>query len=133
MDDLIISFEKPYIPQRRRSCPYCGEPYLEPGIIPPIFGKAGEARHIEYAWKEARNALKRANEIVIIGYSLPEADLEAFSLIREITTVDPKPKVTIVCGPDGAPTSYNKVLSEYSDSKQYFEDFAIAQLSKRAN
>ena len=122
--DHVTAFETAYVPIRRRGCPWCGERYLESGIIPPILGKAGESRHMTPIWLSARKALKRAREIIVIGYSLPQSDAEALSLFREIEAPWKRPRITVVCGPKGAPASYRQVLERFVDTGQYFEDFA---------
>lgn len=125
-DDLVVAYESPYIPTRRRSCPYCNERYLVSGIVPPIQGKAGETRHLTEVWKKARHALKRTRELVAIGYSLPSSDLEAQSLMREVVALAKRPRITVVSGPSGAPASYSKLLPKYIDAKCYFEDYLDA-------
>jgi len=122
--DQVTSFEKPYVPTRRRACPWCGDKYLETGIIPPILGKAGESRHMEPVWLQARKALRRSREIFVIGYSLPPGDVEAMSLFREVEGLTKRPRVTLVCGSRGAPESYEQVFSHFVDRKQRFESFA---------
>jgi hypothetical protein len=109
--DQVTSYEKPYIPARRRTCPWCGDKLLESGIIPPILGKAEESRHMEPVWLRARKALRRAREIIVIGYSLPQSDVEAASLFREVEGLMKRPRITVVCGSHGAPSSYGEVFS----------------------
>lgn len=124
--DLVVSFEKPYPAVRRKTCPWCGDRFLESGIIPPILGKAGESRHMEPVWLSARKALRRARQVVVIGYSLPVADVEAVSLLREVEGSIKRPRITVVCGPRGAPPAYQNVFRKFEDRKQYFEDFVEA-------
>lgn len=123
-EDQVTAFEGAYVPLRRRSCPWCDERYLDSGIIPPILGKAGESRHMEPIWRLARKAVKRSREAIIIGYSLPQSDIEAISLFREIASPPSRPRITVVCGSRGAPPSYGKVLGKFTDAKQSFETFA---------
>jgi len=127
--DRVTSFEKPYIPIRRKSCPWCGEEFLEPGVIPPILGKAGESRHMEPLWRLARRCLERARELIIIGYSLPATDVEAISLLREIDAPGKRSRIKVVCGPRGAPAAYKTVLPRFTDTRQYFEDYVIDLLA----
>ncbi len=46
-------------------------------IVPPSFAKAPYFQHetIRYIWNEAGEALRNANRIFVIGYSMPESDL----------------------------------------------------------
>jgi NAD-dependent SIR2 family protein deacetylase len=122
-DDHIIAFEQPYVPNRRKRCPLCNERYLSSGIIPPIIGKAGEVHYMEEVWRSARIKLQRAREIHIIGYSLPTTDLEARSLLKEIERIDKRPRINIICGPEGAPGSYQNVITQFKDEKKYFEKY----------
>jgi NAD-dependent SIR2 family protein deacetylase len=123
-NDQVTSFETPYVPIRRKSCPRCGERFLESGIVPPILEKAGESRYREPIWVSARKALRRAREVISIGYSLPESDHEALSLFREIESPFKRPRITVVCGTGGAPIAYSKVFARFTDAKMYFEEFA---------
>lgn len=127
--DRVTSFEKPYVPIRRKSCPWCGEKFLEPGLIPPILGKAGESRHMEPIWRLARKSLDRARELIVIGYSLPASDVEAISLFREIDSPGKRPRIKVVCGPGGAPPTYKTVFRHFTDTRQYFEDYVLELLT----
>jgi len=122
--DQVTSFETTYVPIRRKSCPWCKERFLESGIVPPILEKAGESRYREPIWVSARKALRRAREVIVIGYSLPESDHEALSLFREIESPFKRPRITVVCGKRGAPTAYSKVFARFTDVQMYFEEFA---------
>jgi len=127
--DKVTAFERPYVPIRRKSCPWCGGKFLEAAIVPPILGKAGESRHIGPIWGLARRSLDRAREVVVVGYSLPSSDVEAVSLLREVEALPGKrPRITIVCGPRGAPPGYKSVFSGFKDTREYFEDFALGLL-----
>ncbi len=128
-NDFVTAFESPYNPPPRKRRPWCGARLLEPGIIPPISGKAGELRHMDALWRAAREALSRAREIIIVGYSLPATDHEAVSLMKEIEWPGKRPRIRIVCGPHGAPDSYSHVLSRYEEVKMYFEDYLADQVS----
>ncbi len=120
--DLVTAFDSAYVPNRRKRCPVCWRKYLQSGIIPPILGKAGEARHEEPIWKEARKALRRAREIIVIGYSLPASDVEAISLLREVRFLGRRPRIRIACGPRGAPSTYDEVFSRFNDTKMLAEE-----------
>ena len=125
-DDMVVAFEKSFIPRRKRTCPRCKINPMESGIIPPILEKSGESRHTGLVWAAARQALRRAREIVVIGYSLPPTDHEALSLLQEIALPPSRPRVTLVCGPKGAPETYSQLLSRPVDTKLYFEAYAAS-------
>lgn len=122
--DHVAAFENPYIPTRQKSCPWCGDKFLEPGVIPPIVGKAGESRHMEPVWRRARKVLRRAREVIVIGYSLPAGDVEALSLFREIERPIKRERITVVCGSGGAPQTYSQLFKRFTDTRQGFEAFA---------
>jgi len=50
---------------------------LVPVIIPPVLDKTGFFKHstIKSMWNEAKNLLKNAKKVNIIGYSIPQTDL----------------------------------------------------------
>ena len=79
-------------------------------------------------WLAARQALRRAREIVVIGYSLPQSDSEALSLLEEIAPPPSRPRITLVCGPKGAPETYSHVRSRALDTQAYFEEYVDSVL-----
>ncbi len=128
-DDLVVAFEKAYVPRRRKTCPRCKDKPIESGIVPPILEKSGESRHIGLVWLAARQALRRAREIIVIGYSLPQTDADALSLLDEIAAPPRRPRITLVCGPKGAPETYSRIIPRSLDTKLYLEDYVASILS----
>jgi len=57
-------------------------PELEPFFITPTYLKEFDNPHIQMIWHNAHMALAEADEIVFIGYSLPEADYHVRTLLR---------------------------------------------------
>ena len=55
---------------------------LEPFIITPTFSKVFDLPHIQTTWHNAFVELREADEVVFIGYSLPEADYHFSTLLR---------------------------------------------------
>jgi hypothetical protein len=55
---------------------------LEPYIITPTFAKVFDLPHIQTTWHNAFIELREADEVVFIGYSLPEADYHFRALLR---------------------------------------------------
>lgn len=54
----------------------CGEPLEEdPFIVPPTWNKTAYHTEIGQVWKRAASALKDAEHIFVLGYSLPSTDL----------------------------------------------------------
>ena len=53
-------------------------------IVPPIYEKASRyQKALQPAWDAARAALESADELVIFGYSFPDADFSARSMLRQ--------------------------------------------------
>lgn len=69
---------------------------LVPVIIPPVLDKTGFFKHstVKSMWNEARNLLKEAKKVYIIGYSIPQTDLTVKFMLQSYTTKDCE--VTIV-------------------------------------
>ena len=57
---------------------------LKPIIIPPIVDKSSfmSINSLKLIWESARTALRDANKIFILGYSLPESDLTVKLLLK---------------------------------------------------
>lgn len=121
--NLIVAYDNAYVPWRRRSCPKCKERFLESGIIPPVFGKAGETRIALDAWRQARKQIRYAHHVLVVGYSLPASDREAFSLLQGSKQSKNRVKVDIVCGKRGGSPDYATAFSAFSDMECTFEDY----------
>lgn len=63
-------------------CRYCGTP-TEPLMIPPTLLKNYRHPVIKAVWKEARRVLRQADEVIVVGYSLPVTDFKAKWLFME--------------------------------------------------
>ncbi len=59
--------------------------WLQPIIVPPTTLKSNFHKNavIDRMWVKAGEALKTADQVVIIGYSLPAGDLSVISMLRE--------------------------------------------------
>lgn len=73
------------LPLRLRSDPY--QPVADGVIAPPLTNKPVEAEPFVSIWREARRAIGRMRRLVIIGYSMPEAD----GLVRALFATDLSP------------------------------------------
>jgi len=61
--------------KKGRQCRTCGYPLEKtPFIVPPTWNKTSFHGRIEKVWEKAANTLKDAEDIVVIGYSLPPTD-----------------------------------------------------------
>lgn len=106
--------------------------YLKPIIIPPISGKRGIMhREVAKLWHKATDALRRADRLVISGYSCPPLDLEARILLSEsmrtnktkrVYVVDPNPAAAVkfleLCGVDHI-TIYTGIRQWVDDAHHY--------------
>ncbi len=83
-------------------CPVCGE-RLKPLIMPPSIKKSYSLGHFFRRQASiASEVLKRAENIVVIGYSFPQFDFEAIAMFRTIRNEykEPKPsRVRLTYGP----------------------------------
>jgi hypothetical protein len=122
-DDVVAIWETSYVPGRRRSCPFCQDRYLEPGIIPPIVGKAGELRYMEPLWRDARAVLRSADRLEMVGYSLPPADAEAASLLREASHLRTGGAITAICGDQGVSPQLRDLFPGLVDTRTRFEEY----------
>ena len=69
-------------------------PLLEPFIISPTFVKQFDNAHIQMIWHNAYMDLCRADKVVFIGYSLPEADYHLRTLLKR--AIRPGTKIDVV-------------------------------------
>ncbi len=53
---------------------HCDKKVAEPLIVPPVWSKVAYHRQLAGVWKQAAEALSKADTIIVIGYSLPESD-----------------------------------------------------------
>ena len=69
---------------------------MEPILVPPTYFK-DFPEPLANVWKVAEDYLKRADRLIIIGYSFPDIDIEAKWLFkRAICKNTNKPSLTIV-------------------------------------
>lgn len=63
-------------------CSICQE-LLEPVLVPPTYRKdVGKYSFLAKVWQKAEKVISQADEITIVGYSFPEADMEARWLFK---------------------------------------------------
>lgn len=68
----VARFSLPLLPLVRREI-HC-EQSNEPGVVPPVWSKTEHHRELASVWRRAASELRDAENIVVIGYSLPESD-----------------------------------------------------------
>jgi len=74
---------------------------LRPFFITPTYVKIFDNVHIQMAWHNALLDLSEADEVVFIGYSLPEADYHVRALLRR--AVRPDAQIVVVLMKDAEP------------------------------
>lgn len=62
-------------------CPACGE-FVEAVLITPTQLKDYRNPHVRRVWELAEDALRAADRAIIVGYSLPEDDLDVIYLLQ---------------------------------------------------
>jgi len=78
-------------------CKICGTP-LRAVMITPSFVKDYRNPHVQRVWYEAEWMLRESTSAYIIGYSLPNDDLEVIHLLRRGLSHLPPDKITVVLG-----------------------------------
>lgn len=62
----------------------CCQALLAPVLVPPSYRKSiGKYPFLADVWRKAQEVVGQADEIIVIGYSFPEADLEARWLFKK--------------------------------------------------
>lgn len=81
----------------------CEHPNFSPAFVPPTYAKLAEKRWLKTMWRQAFEALKAADTLLIIGYSMPQTDGFIRALIHaslaekrkdgfKVFAIDPDPK-----------------------------------------
>ena len=64
-----------------RPCAYCGAE-VQPVLISPTYFKDYRNPHISRIWYSADQTLRKAERCIIVGYSLPDDDLDVLYLLK---------------------------------------------------
>ena len=85
-----------------------------PFLVPPVYDKSALFTHetIRALWFEAGEALKRADRVICMGYSLPESDLTMKHFLR--TTIREDVECEVVDPSEEALTNFRRLLKESS-------------------
>lgn len=102
---------------------------LVPVIIPPVLDKTGFFKHstVKSMWNEARNLLKEAKKVYIMGYSIPQTDLTVKFMLQSYITKDCE--VTIVNKDEGGKDYFRELFRKklkgdfIRNDDRVFEDF----------
>jgi hypothetical protein len=63
------------------ACPQCGT-FVEPVLITPTQTKDYRNPHVRQVWMLAEQELRQADRAIIVGYSLPDDDLDVIYLLK---------------------------------------------------
>ncbi|MGI0016233.1 MAG: hypothetical protein ACREBU_22665, partial [Nitrososphaera sp.] len=87
-------------------CPRCHNRSLMAILVPPLIGKAYKEYGVSFLWSLANDKIvtetKNIEEVIIIGYRLPESDIASLLLFRNTIQflIKDKHKQLIVVNPD---------------------------------
>ncbi len=95
-NDIYVKLRKsPFIQQHLDDREKVSPAVLEPYIITPTFAKVFDLPHIQITWHNAFIELREADDVVFIGYSLPDADYHFRALLRRAIRSTTKVKVIL--------------------------------------
>jgi hypothetical protein len=101
---------------------------LEPYIITPTFAKVFDLPHIQTTWHNAFIELREADDIVFIGYSLPDADYHFRALLRRAVRSTTPIKV-ILHESDKPPENLSGDPRAIYPAQRYLQVFRAEQLN----
>ena len=76
-------------------CPQCGT-FVRPVMITPTHMKDYRNPHISRIWYEAERMLQQADRVIVVGYSLPEDDVDVTYLLKRGLSKVPASSITVV-------------------------------------
>lgn len=69
---------------------------VQPTMITPTQRKQYRNRHLARTWERSLEALRAADRVVIVGYSMPADDVEVVSLLKQGLLATPQDRITVV-------------------------------------
>lgn len=72
---------------RQAPCPRDGAP-LRSVLVPPTLVHSLHSRQLRNIWAEAHSALRSAERVVVVGYSMPDADVEIQYLLQHALSLN---------------------------------------------
>ncbi len=98
---------------RNVHCEMCNA-QLQVVMITPTHLKDYRNPHISRVWYEAEQTLRNAGRVIIIGYSLPDDDIEVAYLLKRGLEHLPKKCVTVIGhDPEARPKEENRTWQRY--------------------
>jgi len=100
------------VKEDRNTC-HCGHWPLKPVIVTPSYIRSVFDTNLHEIWKASLEALRKADEWILVGYSLPNEDFNIKSLfLRAYAGRKKKPRVTVVQYKDEARGRYENFFEE---------------------
>jgi len=96
-------------PERLVRCQSC-DGDLRPMIISPTLAKNYANSHIRRIWSHAESALRRANSLYFVGYSLPLDDIAVITALKQNTQHIDRGQITIIVSDSNAVRRYRTVF-----------------------
>ena len=100
---------------------------LQPFFISPTYVKKFANPHIQMTWHNAFLDLTEADEVVFIGYSLPEADYHVRTLLRRSVRRDAA--ITVVLARGDAPRKSGRGKRHSPTAQRYLSFFGRGRVS----
>lgn len=99
---------------------------MRPFIVPPLASKrSAEIEFLKGIWGEAFNSLVEAQQVIIIGYSVPNYDLQARVLLSSMI---PKPYIVVDPNPDVGSRYFSAINPRIEFHQEYFTKDTIKTL-----
>jgi hypothetical protein len=98
-------------------CAEEGHALLEPLLITPTYLKSYGRPQVSLIWQRAERALRDAQRVVFIGYSLPDADFHIKYLLQKALYRMPSPQIVVV---DYKPSDAKRPTDEEVRYKRLF-------------
>jgi NAD-dependent SIR2 family protein deacetylase len=112
LGDATIEMEKSFLADGSK-CPKCGTE-LRPLLIAPTHLKDYRNPHLAQVWYHAERVLRECDRAILVGYSLPEDDIEVIYLLkRGLAHLSPQ-QITVVQKDDKRP-----VLNQSDVGRRY--------------
>jgi len=94
---------------------------MEPGVVPPIWNKTQYHRELQAVWRRASVELQKAENIVVIGYSIPDTDQFFRYLYALASTSETRLKRFVVVNPDeAAERRFKNMLGQSAEDRFEF-------------
>ncbi len=122
-NDLYLTYHQEYKSILSRKCKKCGNT-LSPILIAPTLRKNIIQSGLKNIWHKAEEFLINADNIVIIGYSFPDADIEAKWLFkRSLARNNKRPTLTIAEPNEKVAEKIKAIVGSFVGEIHYFKSF----------